>query len=704
MRKRRVRLRRLLTILTALVVAVLVAAYAMISSLDVQQLADFAKREVKAATGRDLAVDGEVSLQVSLVPSIDLQDLRFANAPWGSRSDMATLKRLEVEVELLPLLFGDVVVRRLVVVEPDILLETDASGRGNWEFEAAAAAAETAPATEEADSVTVPDVQAFLIEGGQLTMRDAASGEILQLAVRQVVGSVPSGGGQRNLLFEASYNGNPFSVEGSYPGLAALLSGSPAPLDLTLMAGGMTLTTKGQAGDLTGNWTADLAVTAEGENLAGLSPFVGSELPALGPFKLTGEVKAADQVIDLNGLSFVVGGSDLAGNATLSLAGDRPGVKAALVSKLFDLADFTGNTGSGDGTTGGGSAGGPDRIFPDTPLPLEALRAADAEVKLSAERLRVAGITLEAVEAPLALKGGNLTVDPLAATLAGGPLGGRLALTAAKDEPDVALTLKGQDIDFGDLLRQAAVTEEVGGALELDIDLKGRGASPHAIAAGLGGHVQAVSLDGTVDNDLLKVLSVGLGDVLGPLFGGSETTRLECFVTRFDFEKGQGKSRALVFDTGAFAVAGRGGIDLDAEQVSLAFDTQTSQPSLASLAVPFRVTGPLAAPSVVPDPIGAAVGVVGTAGDVAKTGANIVGGAVDTVGGLLGTGPIIGQIGSNQTLCGEALAAIGRGSAGGSSGGATQPKSSGGIVEEAGDAVKDVGEGIEKGLKSLFGN
>ncbi|MEQ9609950.1 MAG: AsmA family protein, partial [Kiloniellaceae bacterium] len=557
MKKRRGRLRRLLTLVTALVVAVLVAAYAMISSLDVQQLAGLAKREVKAATGRDLAVDGPVSLRVSLVPSIDLQDLRLANAPWGSRPDMATLEHLEVEVALLPLLWGEVVVKRLVVVEPDILLETDAEGRGNWEFETAASTStpgpETAPAGEEADAVTVPDVQAFRIEGGQLTVRDAASGEVLQLAVGQVVGSVPAGGGQRNFLFEAAYNGNPFSVEGSYPGLAALLSGASAPLDLTLTAGGATVTAKGQAGDLTGDWTAELAVTAEGENLAGLSPFAGSALPPLGPFKLTSEIKGAKQTIEFNGLRLVVGGSDLAGNATLSLAGERPALKAALVSKLFDLADVTGNTGNGDGASGGD----PARVFSDTPLPLEALRAADAEVKLSVERLRIAGITLEAVEAPLVLKGGTLTVDPFAGRLAGGPVGGRLAVAAGEAEPRVALTLKGQDIDFGDLLRQAEVSDEVGGALALDIDLKGRGASPHAIAAGLGGHLQAVSQDGTLDNNLLRFFSIGLGDITGPLFGGSDRTRLECFVTRFDIEKGQARSRALVLDSGAFAMAGR---------------------------------------------------------------------------------------------------------------------------------------------------
>jgi hypothetical protein len=343
-------------------------------------------------------------------------------------------------------------------------------------------------------------------------------------------------------------------------------------------------------------------------------------------------------------------------------------------------------------------------VFPDTPLPLEALRAVDGQLKLDVERLRAGGLELEAVQTVVALKAGDLTLEPLSATLAGGSLGGRLTLAASRPEPALALRLDGKDIDFGELLKQAAVTEDIGGPLELAVDLKGRGASPHAIVATLDGHVQAVALDGTVDNRLLRVLSVGLGDVLGPLFGGSEATRLECFVSRFDIAGGEAESRALVFDTGAFAVAGRGSVDLGEEQMNLAFDTETSQPSLASLAVPFRVTGPLAAPRVSPDPVGAAVGVVGTVGDVAKTGGNIVGGAVDTVGGIIGTGPIIGQIGSDQTLCGEALAAIGRGAAAPGQSSGTGGTSSGGVADDVGKALKDAGEGIEQGIKRLFGN
>ena len=716
MRKRRGRLKRIVSASVALAVALLVAGYAIVSSLDVQRVADFARGQVKDVTGRELTIDGAVQLRISLSPSVDLEDVRFANAAWGSRADMVRLRRLEIEVGLLPLLFGDVVVKRLVVIEPDILLETDAEGRGNWEFDDAGAAAPARPAAaaEEDGAITLPDVRDIHIDGGRLTMTDAERGQVLRLDIVEAVGLVPAGGGTRSLRLAAAYNGHPFSLDARYAGLPSLLSGAPGPLDLTLEAGGATVTVQGTAGDLTGVARADVALTAAGDSLAGLSPFVGDALPALGPYKISASMKAEAQAIELSSLAILLGGSDLTGNAALALAGERPSLKANLVAKRLDLADFRdGSSGAAaqpaavDGGDGGNRGDG--RLFPDEALPLAALRALDAQVRLGADELRLSpGLALDEVQLTLSLKGGDLTVDPFAARLAGGALDGRLALAGSDPEPQMAFALKGTQIDFGDLLKQAEVSDEVGGEMALDIDLKGRGTSPHALAAGLGGHVQAVAEEGTVDNTLLSALSAGVSNITGPLFGAAERTRLECLVAHFDIDQGQARSRALVIDTGAFAIAGRGGIDLEAERVNLAFDTQTSQPSLASLAVPFKVIGPLADPSVVPDPVAAARGLAGTVGDVAESGGRVVGGAVDAVGGLVGTGPLIGPVGGSQSLCGEALAAIGRGGPGDAVAPQSDPaaprSSSGGLVDDVGNALEDAGDSVERGLKNLFGN
>ena len=54
------KLRRIVTGVVAVAAAVIVAGYAIVASLDVQQVADFARAEVKAATGRDLTIAGPV--------------------------------------------------------------------------------------------------------------------------------------------------------------------------------------------------------------------------------------------------------------------------------------------------------------------------------------------------------------------------------------------------------------------------------------------------------------------------------------------------------------------------------------------------------------------------------------------------------------------------------------------------------------------
>src|SRR5690606_7567442 len=146
----------------------------------------------------------------------------------------------------------------------------------------------------------------------------------------------------------------------------------------------------------------DLAVTAAGEDLSALSPWAGAALPAVGPYQLSANVKASEQAFEISGLALKLAESDLTGNLSLSRAGQRPALGGTLVSKLLDLDSLTGSApvagGGGTGGAGAGGGAGGGRIFPDEPLPLDALRALDAEVKLDAERLRAGGVELEAVQ------------------------------------------------------------------------------------------------------------------------------------------------------------------------------------------------------------------------------------------------------------------------------------------------------------------
>ena len=83
---------------------------------------------MKQATGRDLTLQGRIRLGLSLQPTLTVQGVAFANPPGFSRPQMATLERLDLKLALIPLLSHRVEIDRLVLVKPDILLETDAQG------------------------------------------------------------------------------------------------------------------------------------------------------------------------------------------------------------------------------------------------------------------------------------------------------------------------------------------------------------------------------------------------------------------------------------------------------------------------------------------------------------------------------------------------------------------------------------------------
>ena len=123
--------RRAFTLVELLVVVAIIAVVIVISQIDVSEYKELALTKVEEATGRKASIDGELDFSISLNPAIVAEGIRFANADWGSRPDMAIIKRIEVQVALLPLLSGEIEIQRFALIEPDVLLEKNKAGKGN---------------------------------------------------------------------------------------------------------------------------------------------------------------------------------------------------------------------------------------------------------------------------------------------------------------------------------------------------------------------------------------------------------------------------------------------------------------------------------------------------------------------------------------------------------------------------------------------
>jgi uncharacterized protein involved in outer membrane biogenesis len=595
----------ILKIVGVLLIAVVVGAAVVLMTLDLNDWKPEIIAEVKQATGRDLIIDGDIELEISLTPAIAVNGVRFANAAWGSRRDMVKIDRLEAQVALLPLLSSVIDVQKIVLIGADILFEKNAAGEANFVFAGAdkskPSGATGGGSTSGGGGGVIPVVRHVTIEKAVVTYRDAASGQMISLSVDTLSLTGDGADSPLNLVFKGSYNDNPIAMSGTLGAPSTMpAGGKPFTLDLAIEAGGAKVALKGAVADPVAAQGLDIGFALDGQTLAALSALAGAPLPPLGPYSVRGRVTGdAGKALKLSGLAVKIGGSDLAGTLNVALGGAVPVIDAVLTARRLDLADFIkpAAPASGDAKSAAAPApGGKGRVFPDDPLPLDGLKAVDATVKISIGSL-IAALEATQVELGLSLKGGDLKIAPLRAVVANGTLDGSARLNAARATPALDVKLKILKFDLDKFLGDMAITDLLEGRINIIVDLKGQGASVRKIMAGLNGRTQIAMGAGRMKSTALDTFIGGPAKFLTETFTGkrSEYTVINCMVSQFDIVNGLATSKAMLFDTDYATISGAGYVNLASEAIKLDIDPQ-SKSATVSAAVPVEIRGTLAKP------------------------------------------------------------------------------------------------------------
>jgi uncharacterized protein involved in outer membrane biogenesis len=96
------RWKRLLIGVVGLIVAALVVVYILVIRYDFNSLKPQLVQAVKERTGRELTLGGDMAVKFGLMPALVVENVILQNAPWGSRPELLTMKRFELQVALLP--------------------------------------------------------------------------------------------------------------------------------------------------------------------------------------------------------------------------------------------------------------------------------------------------------------------------------------------------------------------------------------------------------------------------------------------------------------------------------------------------------------------------------------------------------------------------------------------------------------------------
>jgi len=653
------------------VIALVGIGVVAVTQIDPKHYVELATAKVREATGRELRIDGKVGFSISLLPTVAIESVRLQNAPWGSRPDMVMARRIEVQVALLPLLSGNVEVRGLTLIEPDVLLEVDAKGAKNWEFKPEQAK----PGPSASDSASLPPIaiRRASIEKAVLVYRDAKEKQAKRIEIGQL--ALTGSGDKLELKTEGKLNDTPFEVKAVLDHGGRLgTRGAVGKGELQLTSAGVKFASQGQypvfAGGLDG---LDVKFNAEVTDWIALGKLAAAVFPKLPVLKAEGIARAKTETLTIAELKAGIGKSSATGSLRIGLDPKHRDLQARLDSPLVDLAELLGPDQPEKPSTDG-------RLFSAEPFALEGLKALDGQFDLRIARLALRdGKALDGVQATTRFANGKITANPIVVSVEGKPLRVNANVDATSGKVmALTLTVDGQSISLGALgaLLNITGTPE-GSPTDIAIRFNGTGASVRALMASANADVRIVVGPGRIKN---RAINLGadvteLLNAINPARASDPYTELKCAVIRLPIRQGVARvDNSIAAETAKVNVIAAGVIDLRNETLDLGIRPKASTGlgiGLGGLANLGRLRGSLSDPKVELD-------FSGTAQAATQLGLAAATGGLSLLAGGLLTESVPDQ------PCQAALAGVTR------------------AAPSVVDKAKSFGSGVVDGIKKLF--
>lgn len=533
------RIAKTLLIVLGVVVAAFVAlVIALPLLIDPNDYKDEIVKVVKDKTGRDLVIDGEIGLSFFPWLGVEMNRVRLSNAPGFGTQPFAKINHAGVRVKLLPLLRKQVEVDRVILNELDVNLAVDAQGKSNWADLTAPkdAPAPTAEPTGGPPPIAALSVNGLTVNNGRLSYRNAQTGsESVFDNIEITTGALADGRETDvNIGFDLINKPATASTQGKQEQAAAKPLRARVDIDTQVQFDMAKETLKLRDFTLK---LADLKLKAAlvGEKLFSapafsghieLAPFnvrdvlakLGTQLQtqdpnALRKASLSADLKADGNSLAVNKLRAQVDESTLTGNFSLSDF-TKPAYRFDLALDRIDIDRYLAPTPAADAKdkpaqtpapkeAPAPAAGSPNPAAPAVALPLETLRALDADGRVRVGELKAFDIRSSAVVMQLKAKDGLLRLGPTQAKLYGGSYNGAIAYDARTNNPKLTMDENLKGVQVGGFLKDTYNFDKFVGVGNVTLKLTGRGLTAEDIKASLDGNGSFA-----IDNGVLKGIDI----------------------------------------------------------------------------------------------------------------------------------------------------------------------------------------------------
>jgi AsmA protein len=559
------------------------------------------RSRVKAATGRDLRLDGPMRLVVLPRLELSLSDVGLSHPPgpnsqeWGS-PEMVSLKEVSLVMELWPLFSGRLEVNRVELDRPVLALEVDAAGKPNWSFDRAAGQAD-APKGEGTGGLLQMDFSDVRVADGTLRYTDRRSGATQEATDVGVKLSLPVRDGPLQAVGALAWKGGRISLDATVASPRVLMRGGESSVRARIASERVRIAWNGAltigpplhvAGDL------DLVVPS----VRGLAAWSGVplDLPP-GTFeelKLRGKAEGTHEAMTFRDATVALDGMEATGRVAVALSGKKPRIDAVLDGKALDLTRLL-PTAAPRPAEGAAPRGG----WSGEPFTTTALRAVDASLALSVESLVTPRVRAGRGSLSARLEGGRLTLDLKELALHEGSVHGTVALDAPAAGPvGVQADLHLAGVQVEPLLRDASDGNWMAGRGTFDVKLRGRGSSVREVIGSLEGNGALDLRDGAIRGINLAAMVLNVAAAFQKK-GEGDRTEFSRLHGSFRVAGGVLQNSDLVLDSSVLKATGEGKIDLGRRQMDYRVSPTFVAPvvgqvtgGLVSMKVPVLIRGP----------------------------------------------------------------------------------------------------------------
>jgi AsmA protein len=618
--------------LIALLVLVLLAARLLINPNDYK---DRIATAVKASTGRELALPGDIKLSVFPWVALELGPASLGNPPGFGAEPFAAVEHAVLRVKLLPLLRRQMQIGRIEIDGLDLRLQRNAAGKGNWQDLGTTSAASPGPAPGPG-AEALREVAGVTISNSRVSYQELVL-QHLNFEVGHVTPGAPApvklrfdlAAGPRTIALAGGFDLTPEPAKGQFrfarlqldgtvratPGGAQLPWSFAAPeLDVDLAAQTLRapdfnaqLGAAHLSGGLQGSRIMDAPTLTASFKLAPVAPRellaqLGFTLPrtrdpkALAVLAGAGELDYGGNAVRASRLDVRLDDSVLQGSAALTNL-DTRAIGFDLALDRIDLDRYR----------------SPEQTAPaakPAQLPSEQLKALQMDGALTVGSATVAGINLTQLRARVLAAGGVTHIAPAAAKLYGGDYAGDLTLDDRGAIAAMSLKQSMTGVDVAGLARDFLKSRRLSGRGTITSSLTARGRTSDELLKTLSGHVVASIDNGAMEGvdlwfEINRALSLVEKQSL-PSGQSSGRTKFDTFKASADVLNGIASTRDLNITSQNLRVTGQGTANLVSEALDLQVKATVFKGPAGAAAgtladIPLTITGTLMSPTVRPD-------------------------------------------------------------------------------------------------------